>query len=106
MATIEDFQKLDLRIGEVVTAESVENSEKLIKLSISFGEEKKQIIAGIGKKYNPEDLTGRQFIFVFNLESRVLMGLESQGMILAASDENGPVLLAPLEKVAPGSKIK
>ncbi len=115
MATIDDFKKLDIRIGKVAVAASVEGSEKLLQLKVNFGSEvdaqgvpvtvERQILAGVGKKYKPEELIGKQFVFVFNLEPRMLMGLESQGMILAASTENGPVLLSPIEDIEPGSKI-
>jgi len=102
----EDFQKLDLRVGKVLSAERVEGSEKLLKLQVDLGEEKRQIIAGIGKMYSPEVLVGREIIIVANLEPRMLMGLESQGMLLAASDENGPVILIPEKEVLSGTKIK
>lgn len=104
--TLDEFKKVELRIANVLTAERVEGSEKLLKLQIDLGEEKRQLIAGIGKQYAPEDVLGRQIIVVANLEPRKLMGLESQGMLLAARDEkDNPVLLA-VERVAKtGSSI-
>lgn len=104
--SFEEFKKADLRVAEILSAERVENSEKLLKLEVDLGGQKSQIIAGIGKAYNPEDLAGRQIIVVANLEPRQLMGLESQGMLLAADSEKGPVLIAPDKKVSPGAEIK
>jgi methionyl-tRNA synthetase len=105
MITIDDFKKIELKVAKVLEAERVDGSDKLIKMQLSLGEEKRQVIGGIGKYYEPEQLVGRQIIIVANLEPRSLMGLESQGMLLAASDENGIALLMPDKEVAPGSKI-
>ncbi len=102
----EDFAKLEIRIGKILSAERVENSNKLLKLEVDFGDEKRQILAGIAKFYTPEDLIGKECPFAFNLEPKSLGGLESQGMILCPSDENGPVLLHPDKPVPPGAKIK
>lgn len=103
---LEDFKKLDIRVGKILTAEKVEGSDKLVKLEVDFATEKRQIVAGIGKVYEPEFLIGKESIFVFNLEPRNLKGIESQGMILCASSDGKPVLLCPLEEVPPGSIIK
>src|SRR3989338_6862139 len=100
---IDDFKKVELKIANVISAEKVEGSEKLLKLEVDLGEEKRQIIAGIGKVYNSDDLVGKQIIIVANLEPRSLMGLESQGMILAANAESGPVLIIPDKEVVPGT---
>ena len=106
MISFEDFKKLDLRVVKIIEAEKVENSEKLVKLRIDLGnKEERQIIAGIGKAYEPQDLIGKKIIIVANLEPRSLIGLESQGMLLAASGENGPVLLVPEKDVESGSAI-
>jgi methionine--tRNA ligase beta chain len=102
----EDFKKLDLRVAKILEAERVENSEKLIKLQIDLGEEKRQIVAGIGKFYNPEDLINKQIVVVTNLEPRKLMGEESQGMLLAASDEDQISLLIPDQEIPTGSIVK
>ncbi len=112
----DDFAKLEIRIGKILSAGKVENSNKLLKLEVDFGpasaqgsgeaREKRQIIAGLAKFYTPEDLVGKECPFAFNLELKSLGGLESQGMILCPSDENGPVLLHPDKPVPPGSKIK
>ena len=105
MATIDDFLKLDLRVGTVLEAEEVEGSEKLIKQIVDFGEEKRQILSGIKNWYKPAQLIGKQFIYVYNLEPRMMMGLESQGMIMATDTEK-PIMLKPSKKVAPGSKVR
>lgn len=128
----EDFSKIDLRTAKILSAEKVEGSEKLVKLQIDVGElGQRQLVAGIGKAYEPEALVGqevevrnapegahgkshsnfhflvgKQIIIVSNLEPRKLMGLESNGMLLAASGENGPVLLCPESEVGPGTSIK
>lgn len=100
----EDFAKVDLRVGKIVEASRVEKSEKLLKLKVDFGAEKRQILAGIGKAYAPEALIGKTATFVFNLAPRMMMGLESQGMILAVSDANGLSILSPDKEIAPGTK--
>jgi methionine--tRNA ligase beta chain len=103
--TIDEFQKMDLRVGKVLAAERIEGSEKLLKLSVDVGEPR-QIISGIAKSYAPEDLVGREIVIIANLEPRTMMGLESQGMILAAHGETGePVVLSVEREVPPGSKI-
>jgi methionine--tRNA ligase beta chain len=102
----EDFKKLDIRIGKIVSVEKIEESDKLLKLEVDFGSETRQIIAGIGKIYAPEALIGKECPFAYNLAPRAIMGLESQGMILCPSDENGPVLMHPDKEIPPGSAIK
>ena len=87
--TIDDFAKIDLRIAKVLKAERVPKSEKLLKLQVELGSEQRQILAGIAKKYVPEELIGKLVVIVANLQPAQLMGQESQGMILAASDTNG-----------------
>lgn len=96
-----------------MNANRVEGSEKLLKLTLDAGDRNesgetvsRQIVVGVGKVYAPEDLVGREIIIVANLEPRKLMGLESQGMLLAASDESGPVILVPDKEVPPGTKIR
>ena len=116
MITIDDFSKLEFKIGTVLEASDIEGSEKLLKLIVDLGEEKpRQILSGIKQWYAPEDLVNKQFVFISNLEPRMMMGLESQGMILAAegpssaeaSDGQGkPIPLVPQEKVPNGSKIR
>mgnify|MGYP001570390025 CR=1 FL=1 len=108
MVNIEDFKKLEIRVGRIESAEAIEGSEKLLKLSVNFGEfGKKQILAGLAKYYSLSDLIGLEVFFAFNLEPRTLMGLESQGMILAVDGKSGkPVLLKPSEDVEPGNMVK
>ena len=106
MISFDDFAKLEMKVGKVVSAKTVEKSEKLLQLQVDFGEEKRQVISGIAKTYSPEDLLDKSFLFVTNLEPRTIMGLESQAMILAADDEDGPVILSPTKDVPPGTKIR
>jgi methionyl-tRNA synthetase len=107
----DDFKKVDLRVVTVLSAERVPNSEKLLKLQVNLGDSERQIIAGIGKAYEPESLVGQQITIVANLEPRELMGLTSEGMILAAHGEATesapglPVVLLPQTQVPPGSTI-
>ena len=107
MTTInfEDFKKIEIKIGTILNAVRVEGSDKLLNLEVDFNSEKRHIIAGIGKAYEPEHIIGKECPFVFNLEPRQLMGLESQGMILCA-DDNGPVLLHPDRNIPSGSIVK
>lgn len=106
MITYDDFKKAELVVAKVTAAERVPDSEKLVKLQIEVGTEQRQIVAGIGKQYEPEQLLGREIVIVANLEPRTLMGLESRGMLLAAHDENGgAVLLAPDREVPVGSEV-
>lgn len=103
--TLDEFRNVELRVGKILSAERVEGSEKLIKLQVDVGEPR-QIVAGIGKTYVPEQLVGKEIVIVVNLEPRELLGLTSQGMLLAAHGEAGePVLVVPDVAVSPGSKI-
>lgn len=105
MITIDDFSKLELKVGTILEVEEVEGSEKLIKLKVDLGEEiPRQVLAGIKKWYKAKSLIGKQVVVVANLEHRMMMGLESQGMLLAA-DFKKPVLLKPSQKVPQGTKI-
>jgi methionyl-tRNA synthetase len=105
--TIDDFLKVDLRVAKVLAAEKVPNSRKLMKLSIDVGTEQRTLVAGIAEAYEPEQLVGKTVGIVFNLKPAKLMGIESNGMILAASPEGGkPVLVAFDGDIAPGSRIK
>ncbi len=101
-----EFQKLDLRIGKIVEATPISNSKKLIKIIVDFGAEKRQAVAGLLKYYQPEELVGKKCVFLLNLQRRVLAGVESQCMVLAAEDSEGNVtVLAPEKDIAEGSKI-
>src|SRR5580765_3539880 len=106
--TIDEFMKIQLKTAKVLTAERVPKSEKLLKLQVSLGEgtEQRQIVAGIGKKYAPEALIGKTIIIVANLKPAKLMGIESQGMVLAAGDSEVRGLATILEEVDPGTKVK
>jgi methionyl-tRNA synthetase len=104
--TIDDFSKIQLKTAKVLTAERVPKSEKLLKLQVSLGTEQRQIVAGIGKKYEPESLVGKTIIIVANLKPATLMGIESQGMVLAAGDSDVRGLATILEEVDPGTKVK
>lgn len=108
LITIDDFAKVQLKIAEILEAEKVEKSDKLIKMQITLGgDEKRQIVAGIGKAYTPEDLVGKKIVVVANLQPAKLMGIESQGMLLAASGKNtDPFLLTVADDAEPGFKIK
>lgn len=104
--SFEEFKKLDLRIGKILEAESIEGSDKLLKLEVDLGEEKRQLVAGIAKSYSPEDLIGKEIVVVANLEPRTIFGFESQGMLLASRTENNEVvLLIPEKELPPGSKV-
>jgi tRNA-binding EMAP/Myf-like protein len=125
----DDFKKVEIRIGKILSAERVEGSEKLLKLLVDFGPApvvpepvgewievqteikdegriKRQVIAGIAQYYAPEALLGKECPFAYNLAPRTLAGLESQGMILCPSDTGGPVLLHPDKEIQPGSLVK
>lgn len=101
-----DFKKLDIRIGRILNAERIEGSNKLIKLEIGLGAEKRQIIAGIAQFFEPNFLIGKEVPIATNLEPRSFLGFESQGMMLAADVAGEPVLLSPHKDVPPGSEVK
>jgi methionyl-tRNA synthetase len=105
--TIDDFMKIDLRVARVLTAERVPNSKKLMKMEIDLGVEKRTIVAGIAEAYEADALVGRHVAVVANLKPAKLMGIESNGMVLAASPEGGkPMLLAFDQPPAPGTRIR
>jgi methionine--tRNA ligase beta chain len=108
MATLNDLEKLDIRIGTFKSVETVEGSDKLYKEVVDFGPKigEKQILSGIKQYFTPDDLIGEQALFIVNLEPKIMMGLESQGMLLSTDDENAiPVLICPQVKVPDGAKI-
>lgn len=106
MINIEEFFKVEIKIGKVLSAEKVEGSEKLLKLSIDLGEEvPRQILSGVAKVVNPEEIVGKFVPIASNLAPRMMMGMESQGMMLCA-DDGEPVLLHPAKDVKPGSIVK
>jgi methionyl-tRNA synthetase len=100
-----DFSKLDLRVAEILSANRVENSEKLIKINVSLGKEERTIVAGIGKFYSPEELVGKKIIILKNLEPRELMGIKSNGMLLAASNNAELSLITIDRDIDAGTKI-
>jgi methionyl-tRNA synthetase len=104
--TFTDFEKIDLRIGKIIEATQIPESKKLIKILVDFGLEKRQAVAGLLKYYKPEELVGKKCVFLLNLQRRILAGIESQCMILAAEDEAGNVtVLQPEKDIVEGSKI-
>ncbi len=104
---IEAFKKLDIRVGRILSAEKVEGADRLLKLSVSFGGETRQIISGIAAYYqDPAALVGVECAFAYNLAPRVIRGLESQGMILAATGEDGSFSLLTTTRVPPGSMVR
>ena len=105
--TIDDFAKVDLRVAQILVAERVPKADKLLRLEVDLGYEKRQILAGIAQHYEPEKLIGRKIVIVANLAPRKMRGLESNGMLLAASLEDGaPVLAGFLEEVPLGAQLK
>ena len=105
--TIDDFAKVDLRVAQILVAERVPKADKLLRLEVDLGYEKRQILAGIAQYYEPEKLIGRKIVIVANLAPRKMRGLESNGMLLAASLEGGaPVLTGFLEDVPLGARLK
>ncbi len=104
---LENLQKLEIRVGTIVSAEKLEGSEKLLKLIFDFGEfGERQVLSGIAPWFTPESLVGKQVPVILNLEPRKMMGLESQGMLLATDGADGPVLLHPETQVPNGSALR
>ncbi|MFH1833338.1 MAG: methionine--tRNA ligase [Candidatus Levyibacteriota bacterium] len=101
-----DFEKLEIRIGKVLAAEKVAGADKLLKLEVDFGAEKRQVISGIAEFYKPETLIGKESTFIMNMEQKVIKGLESQGMLMAVDVDGKCVLLSPDKEVPEGSVIK
>lgn len=104
--TIDDFAKIDLRVATVVAAERVPKTDKLIKLQVKIGDEERTIVSGIAQHYEPENLIGKNVIVIVNLKPAKLRGIESRGMVLAASDGEGNLVLADAPGIASGSKVK
>jgi methionyl-tRNA synthetase len=104
VVTFEEFQKLDIRTGKVLSAEPVPKSNKLLKLIVDIGSEKRQIVAGMQQFYQPDELVGKDVVVVTNLAPAKIFGVESNGMVLAAGDAAS--LLVPLKPVEPGTKIR
>ncbi len=113
MINFDDFNKLDIRIGTILEAETVPETDKLLKLTVNLGplntsgqQELRTLVAGIGDVYQPEELKGKQIPILTNLEPKTIKGIESKGMILAVDIDNKAVLLHPDKTVADGSKIR
>lgn len=132
LISIDDFKKVDLRVAKVISAEKIEGSEKLLKLTVDVGEvetmkdgstfpigseqdspstssgsrKTRQILSGIAKSYNPENLVGKSIIIIVNLQPRMMMGMESQGMVLAVLDSEGKaVIISPEIEVSAGATV-
>lgn len=104
---LEDFQKIDLRVGEVVSAERVEGTRALMVLRVNLGEEERTLVAGLAPYYAPEEIVGKRVVVVANLEPAVIRGIKSQGMLLAADDGQGNVSLVTVDRsIAPGSRVR
>ncbi|MEM2624355.1 MAG: methionine--tRNA ligase [Archaeoglobaceae archaeon] len=104
--SIEEFKKIDIRIAKIVKAERIPKSKKLLKLTLDLGNEKRQVVAGIAENHNPEELVGKLVTVVCNLKPAKIMGVESQGMVLAADVNGKAVLLVPESDVSPGAKVR
>jgi methionine--tRNA ligase beta chain len=105
MISYDEFRKVEIRIGKVISCEKVEDADKLLKLEVDFGEYKRQVISAIAESYQSEELVGKKFPFVVNLEPRKIRGLESQGMILAIDVPEKTILIEPSEDVPQGSEV-
>ncbi len=105
--TIEEFAKLDIRIGKVLKAERIPGSRKLLRLEVDLGEgEPRQLVAGLAGFYEPDELVGMNVVVLANLKPKKIMGVESRGMLLAADVNGRPVLLTVEEDVPPGTKVR
>ena len=105
--TIDDFMKVELRVAKILAADAVPKSKKLIRLTVDTGSEQRTIVAGIADAYTPEQLVGRSIVVVANLQPAKLMGIESNGMVLAASTEGGkPMLVSVDESMPPGARVR
>jgi methionine--tRNA ligase beta chain len=105
MISIDEFRKVELKVATIKSAEAHPNADKLMVLQIDLGSEQRQICAGIRNYYTVEELVGKQIVVVANLETAKLRGLDSQGMLLAASDEGRVIILTPEKSVQAGAKV-
>ncbi|MCA9726516.1 MAG: methionine--tRNA ligase subunit beta [Candidatus Eisenbacteria bacterium] len=106
LISIDAFARADLRVAQVLHVEPHPNADRLLKLQIDLGSERRQLVAGLAAYYKPEDLIGKQIVVVANLKPAKLRGEVSQGMLLAGSDEEGVAILMPARPMAPGSKVR
>ncbi|RLI06966.1 methionine--tRNA ligase subunit beta [Candidatus Bathyarchaeota archaeon] len=105
--SIEEFAKLDLRVGKIIRAERIPGARKLLRLEVDLGEEEpRQLVAGIADFYEPEELVGLNIVVLANLKPKKFMGVESRGMLLAADVEGRPVLLTVIRDVPPGTRVR
>ena len=105
--TIDEFKQIDLRVGTILAASPHPRADRLIVLEVELGDERRQLVAGIRAHYAPEDLVGKQVVVVANLTPATLRGVESQGMVLAASDADGRLtLISPHQPIAAGSTVR
>jgi len=104
--TIDEFAKVELRVATIKAAEPHPKADRLFVLKIDLGTEERQLVAGIRAHYTPEELIGRQIVVVANLQPAVLRGVESQGMLLAASDGEKVIVLSPEKPIAAGAKVR
>jgi len=103
---IDDFMKVELRVAKIIEASEIEGADRLLKLQVDLGSEKRQLVAGIKKSYTPEELVGKHIVVVANLKPARLRGEESQGMLLAAQTDDGPVLVSFDKDVPLGAVVK
>lgn len=104
--SIDDLAKVEISVGQIKTAEKVPNADRLLRLTVDFGTEVRQIVSGIAEYYTPEQIIGKKCPFITNLQPRVIKGLESNGMILAAKDTAGNFSLLDVDqKILPGTKL-
>ena len=106
MASIEDFRRLEFKIAQIKDVNDHPNADKLLVLNLDVGDKTKQVVAGIKNFYNKDALLGKYVVLIDNLEPALLRGVESQGMVLAASDESGIVIITPERPLKPGSIVK
>lgn len=105
--TLDEFKNMEIRVGTILTAELMPDADKLLRLEVDLGEDRpRQILSGIAEFLKPTELVGRQFVFIANLEPRVIRGLISSGMLLATGEGEGLALFAPSKPVPPGSLLR
>lgn len=104
--TIDEFMKIDLRVAKVEVAERVEGTDKLLRLEVDLGSERRQLVAGVAEVYEPQQLIGKSIVIVANLKPARLRGVESQGMLLAADAGDGPVIATFATEVAAGTRVR
>ncbi len=103
--SVEEFWKFDIRVGQIVEAEKVQGSQKLIKLTVDFGKEKRTIVTGVADQHTPSEFKGKKMVFVLNLKPKKVFGIESKGMLLLAEDENKKTYLVSVEDAPIGSRF-